>query len=361
MSRGSGFTPRGKVQAKGKGEMEMYLAFPRASISMFRQVHDTIGEAWAHYLLAMSLIGEDRIRADSLTRHALELMEACSPPDHAMLLSYWGLMRNNDGAVRVALEIQTEAAARAREQGLTFLLAIAWSTIGTIQWTLGDFPAALSSYVESLKHDEAIGCRDGICASENNIGCIYREMGEPGQALPHFQRSYEIAVEMNSPDRIIAGLNDIGLCDLHAGNALVALEKFSTALDRCPEVKGSLGQQGYDYRITESQRNIGLAKAALGDMQGAILAFGSSVATGDAGGLQHDAANSRIKYADVLMAASGAQLAKAGHHRDWANAMATDLYRTAADSAEARGWLPLRRDALKGLATVYELMGDRSA
>ncbi len=320
------------------------------ALRLARKAGDRNGEAHCLVKMAFALLGTDRPKADSCIQQAIELMvEHGTKGELAQAILSEADMLNFDGESKRALELFDLASRTAVEGGALFWHALAESNKGYVYWDLGNYPMAMDRMVTALGQFEAIGYQDGICVNENNIGCLYREMGDKQSALEHFQRSYEIALRINVPDRIIAGLNDIGLLELDQGEARSALVKFTEALRRCPEVEGAFGAQALSSRLTECHRNIGRARAALGDLPGAIHAFEESERIAEQGGQLFEATLTRCRHAEALLASDPSR-----------PEVAIQLYSRVANDAEESGWLNLNRDALQGLSDAYERLGDRT-
>ncbi len=313
-----------------------------------REAGDRREEARCLVLMVSELMATDRLAADSCMQQAIALMTAHGTKGElAELIGVEGNALLNDGKSKLALERFDLAARTAEEGGAVFQLTLWEDNKGYAYWNLGNYPLAMDLMVKALRKYEALGYKDGTCATENNVGCLYREMNDHANALQHFRRSYEIAVSIGSTDRIIAGLNDIGGEELAQGDARSALVKFTEALRLSPQVERTFGTNGMNSRLAESNRNIGMAKAALGDIPGASAAFEASMRISDEGGLQLDAATTRTRYADALRKATPPRPERAGQ-----------LYEQVNDSAAANGWLNLQRDALNGLYEVHQLLGD---
>jgi len=333
-------------QYAGRSKAQGHLI--EEALRLARKTGDEYEEAFCLLPVALPLMGVDQVRADSCLQQATRAITVQGTPGElAMVLTITAGMLYHSGDTHRSFELFDRASRKAIEGGARFQQALCEGMIGNLYWDLGNYPMAMGRMITALKQYEAVNYLDGICATENNIGCLYREMGDMQSALQHFQNSYVLALKLNMPDRIIAGLNDIGLLELGKGDAKAALIKFTEALHRCPEVEGAFGPQGLCFRLAESHRNIGGAKAALGDMIGASSAFEASARIADQGGLQLEATKTRVMHAEALLAATPSRPERA-----------IQLYKQAADDADKNGWLNLHRDALQGLSEAHERLDD---
>ena len=317
-------------------------------LTLFRVVGDPVGESWALIMIALKWNGVDQARSDSLIRRALELTDRPGlRSEYAANSLRPALLAHTRGDLPLATVLYEKAIGPLEKEGCSHYVAAATSTLGEWYRYWGDFVQAIKYHTAGLQAYEQMDRQLDVSQSENNIGCIYREMGDLEQAVPHFERAYGIALGLNSPNEILAGLNDLGLVDLARNQPQAALAKFNAAWPLCPQVEPIRGMIMVVFRRMECQRNIGLAKAALGDMNGAIAALETSEHEDTISQLRSEVAITRIALAGVLL-----QVVRPQYER------AVSLYHQAADSAKANGWVNQQRDALLGLSNTHAQMGD---
>ncbi len=64
--------------------------------------------------------------------------------------------------------------------------------LGQAKRNLGEVREALDLYIEALQRYEEVGDRQGLAATLNNIGGVYRSRGSLDQALDYFQQALPI-------------------------------------------------------------------------------------------------------------------------------------------------------------------------
>src|ERR1700741_3158598 len=72
--------------------------------------------------------------------------------------------------------------------------ALAFGTQGSAFMVLGNYPKALSAYLNALKVNEQIGDKRGIASSNNNIGLVYQEQKNYSKAMEYYQKCLEISM-----------------------------------------------------------------------------------------------------------------------------------------------------------------------
>jgi tetratricopeptide (TPR) repeat protein len=89
---------------------------------------------------------------------------------------------------------------------------LCFNRIGNAQLTNGNYAKAMEAFLQSLKLYESVNDLSGMGRNTNNIGYIYRNMGEYSQALAYGKRSKQIfeKIDNKKGDGIALCLNNIG-------------------------------------------------------------------------------------------------------------------------------------------------------
>ncbi|MGD9707556.1 MAG: tetratricopeptide repeat protein [Candidatus Delongbacteria bacterium] len=140
------------------------------------------------------------------------------------------------------------------------LLGIIFNNIGYIYRLLGDNEKAIIHYKESLKIRKDINDRMGVGQSLNNIGMFYSRQGFLEKGMKYFLRSVKIYEEISNRKGLSASYQNIGASYSMIGeknkdpeNFREALDYFSKALDirtmlnEKPEMSGLLLWTGKTY------------------------------------------------------------------------------------------------------------------
>ena len=138
---------------------------------------------------------------------------------------------------------------------LTFSLIIWWiaaslNNVGALYKSLGDIPKALDYYHNCLKIQESIKNKNGIAYALSNIGDVYNDQGEPNKALEYYNKSLVIWKEINDKSGVARALDNIGSMYNAQGDYDNALTFCENGLKLRKEADDKQG-------IIESLKNIG--------------------------------------------------------------------------------------------------------
>ena len=147
--------------------------------------------------------------------------------------------------------------------------ADAYNNIGVVYRDLGDYDKALEYYFKALEiTKEVLGEKHPDTASSyNNIGAVYHKLGDYDKALEFYNKALEIrkdVLEENHPDTA-SSYNNIGVVYSNLGDYKKALEYYIKALEIFKEV---LGEKHRD--TAGSYDNIGIVYHKLGDYDKAL-------------------------------------------------------------------------------------------
>jgi tetratricopeptide (TPR) repeat protein len=155
------------------------------------------------------------------------------------------------------------------------------NNLGAIYKNLGQYQKAIDFYQQSLAIKKQIGDRDGEATSLNNLGLVYDYLGQYQKAIDFYQQSVAIAKQIGESSIEARSLNNLGAAYDRLGQYQKAIDFYRQALemqekigDRQGEAK-SLNNLGIVYtNLRQYQRAINLHQQSLaidkqiGDRQG---------------------------------------------------------------------------------------------
>jgi len=204
-----------------------------------------------------------RVAGESFFREAEELQNGTQEDKRKSIEKY-----------HEALESYRRVSNRSRE-------AVALNNIGLVYRSLGEMQKALEKYSEALPIFRAVGDRGGEAGALNNIGMVYRSLGEMQKALEKFNEALPIFRAVGDRGGEAVALNNIGLIYQSLGEMQKALEKFNESL----LIRRAVGDRGGE---AVTLNNIGLIYRSLGEMQKALEKLNEALpirrAVGDRGG-----------------------------------------------------------------------------
>jgi CHAT domain-containing protein len=144
--------------------------------------------------------------------------------------------------------------------------------IGNVYKALGNYAQALEQYQKSMAIREAIGDKAGIARSLHNLGNVQMVQGDYAQALKYLQQSLAISEPMGDNDADSDTLNDMGYASKLQGN-------YAQALDFAGRAMVLAKQYDHSFEISRSQNLAGLSYRGLNQFTAARQAFGEAIAT----------------------------------------------------------------------------------
>jgi len=152
-----------------------------------------------------------------------------------------------------AFRLQRKAYKISKEFQLPLLEVIALNTSGLTFWTLGKHQKALKELNTALSIARKIkGREDEVASTLNNIGIIYREMGNYPRALGVFHEALDIDEQLKSEWAISYDLRNMAQTYIKSGKVEKAIPLLKTAIEKA----ASIGN-----RINEAKAILGLANA----------------------------------------------------------------------------------------------------
>ena len=137
---------------------------------------------------------------------------------------YYGLIDRFEGNYMDALDHLEKYVKYFKEKGDLKLEAFGWFQIGAVQMQLGDFDKSMVAQEYVLKNYEERENWNGVVATLNSIGIIYKKIGKYNQAIETYQK----AIALN--DRFNLG-RDLTYIRSNMGNAYSELKEYDKALN----------------------------------------------------------------------------------------------------------------------------------
>src|SRR6266542_3837383 len=204
-----------------------------------------------------------RVAAESLYREAELLSQGTLEEKRKCIEKY-----------QEVLELYQRAGA-SREEAATL------NDIGWVYRSLGETQKGLDKYNEALPIRRATGDRRGEAVTLNNIGAVYQSLGETRKALDKYNEALPIRRTVGDRRGEAVTLNSIGAVYQSLGETRKALEKYNEALS----ISQAIGDRSMEGRTLH---NIGAAYNSLGEAQKALEMYNEALpirrAVGDRNG-----------------------------------------------------------------------------
>ena len=123
----------------------------------------------------------------------------------------------------------------------------------------GCYARALEHFYRAHELYTAVGDSRGTAMSMNNIGVVYRAMGEAGAAIPFFEDALRIYRGLGEPDRVRRTLSNLAAAQIDAGDTVSAGRNIDEAL--------KIENRGKPFAPAMTVKGILLARQ--GDVKGA--------------------------------------------------------------------------------------------
>ncbi len=153
-----------------------------------------------------------------------------------------GIIAKNRGNYAKALEYYNEvldirkklhpstASDEARKESL-IKMGDALMNIGNVNYSMGDYPDALTNYNESLAYYDSVSHQEGISSCYNNIGNIFEEQENYDKAIEYYHQALDINLKLNEVRNLGTIYNNIGEISLKKSNLKMARDYFMKSLN----------------------------------------------------------------------------------------------------------------------------------
>jgi tetratricopeptide (TPR) repeat protein len=145
-------------------------------------------------------------------------------------------------------------------------IASSFNNIGGIYREQGNYGEAIHYYSKSLQIQKEIGDKKGIATSLNNIGIIYDDQGDYARAIEYYVKSLKSYEEIGFKKAIASSLNNIGGIYKEQGDYLKAIDYYNKSLKIDEEIGNKKG-------IASTYNNIGILYKEKGDHTKALDYF----------------------------------------------------------------------------------------
>ena len=235
----------------------------------------------------------DQNKVDSL----LNELQAAKNDTNKVNLFYilsWEYMRVNSD---LAMEFAKDGYKLAKKLNFKRGISDCLNNMGSIYKNIGDYDEAIKNYKKSLILNKEIKDKEGISSCLGNIGIIYYFKGDYSEAIKYFQESMGIFKEIGHKKGVSACLTNIGNIYKDQGKYPKAIEYYQKAMKICEETEDSRG-------VSSCLSNIGLVHYYLNHYSQAIEYFQKSQKLkkefGDKKGISACLNNVGLIYADLM-------------------------------------------------------------
>ncbi len=135
--------------------------------------------------------------------------------------------------------------------------------IGLLNWSTGDYPAAIDQHNKALEIFQSIGDKKNEATACNNIGISFHHLGNLDTALEYHLRSLAIREEIDDRRKIASSLGNIGSVYYQRGDTVKALEYFFRTLDISRDLNTS-------WSSADVYSNIGSTYHIMGEYEKAL-------------------------------------------------------------------------------------------
>lgn len=96
---------------------------------------------------------------------------------------------------------------------------------------LGDYPRALEGNRRIVEIGRDTGLRSAEALGHNNLGALLYSLGDPGEALAHFEQARRILEQEGDLRESIVAARNVGVCEVTLGRTRAALERMDGLLE----------------------------------------------------------------------------------------------------------------------------------
>lgn len=186
---------------------------------------------------------------------------------HSLGRLYW-----SQGRYEQSLEYYQKALKIREEAGDRFGVGQTLNNLGNVYKALGRYEQALESHLKRLKLAEEMGVKEGLSTSLSNLADVYRRQGRPDLALEHLRKSLRLREEMGDRRGICVVLSKLAELYEDEGN-------YPEMLDAGRRAAGLAEEINAPEELWKGQEQVGRALRALGQPAEARRSFLAAVAT----------------------------------------------------------------------------------
>lgn len=150
-------------------------------------------------------------------------MEMKEPVFAAIALKEQGTSFYVRGLFKEALELYNRALKEFKKLKSEKHISGTENNIGLIYREMGNHRLAIHYFMKSLRYDEKVKNYDGVATSYNNIGTIYVEQNDPDKGMSYFKKAYKLHLKSKNLDGASLCLNNIASIYINAGEYKTAI------------------------------------------------------------------------------------------------------------------------------------------
>ena len=262
---------------QAQGLYEQALDNYRRSRALSEEIGDRTGVARAVYNIGAVYNFQGRY-AEALScfqesiRIGEELGAAADKRDLAYNFHSLGRLYWSQGRYEQSLEYYHKALKIREEVNDRFGLGQTLTNLGNVYKAMGRYEQALESYRRRLKLAEEMGVKEGLASSFGNLADVYRQQGRPDLALEHLRKSLRLREEMGDRRGICLVLSKLVELYEDEGDYPEMLDAGRRAAALAEEINAP-------EELWKGQEQVGRALRALGQTAEARRSFHAAIAT----------------------------------------------------------------------------------
>ncbi len=250
-----------------------------------------------------------------------------------------GLILETQGDYSGALKRYMEASALfSKTEEKNEKLALSYTNLGNVYYTLGRFDKALDYLSQALKIHEKTGDSTGLSKSYNNIGNVFLSLRDFKVASDYYHKAENINKRQNNLKSLSTSYNNLGIAMQGMGNIKEALEYNRLSIETARRVNDQGG-------IISSLLNIGNIYQDEGDLTQSLINYKEALRLSN---------SYRDGYLHTSLLTSLGGLKIKQNELD----EAISLLNEALDFAEKSGSAILLQEIYTNLAKAWEAKGD---
>jgi len=212
------------------------------------------------------------------------------------------------------------------------------NNLGLLYKAMGNNALSLECHQQALKIDEKMNSQEGIASQYTNLAINYMNLGKIKESLEYSQKSYLISEKIGNKKFIVANLGNIGIVYSHTGHPKEALECYFKAI----ALNENIGDLESNIMLFS---NIGNLYQATGEPQLAILNYEKAYAIAEK---LDDTTNMTTNLVNLGVV-----------NKDFGNSsQALEYYKKAYNLAELQGNLKIMGTVLGNIGIIHRINGE---
>jgi CHAT domain-containing protein/Tfp pilus assembly protein PilF len=258
--------------------------------------------------------------------------------NEAIVLGYLANCQRRLGNLKQAADLAQNALSMKEALGDRDEIGKTHNQLGLIYWDLADYPTAIRHLQQAITIGKELDDAQLEGSANNNLGLVFDEQGDYTQSLEHYHRALDLDRSSHFERGESDALGNIGGVSLQLGRYREALEWYRQAL----AISERLGLKPSQ---AEDLEDIALCLEGIGEVDESIKAFDQALRISHEAGLVKEEADARR--------GKGTTLGGLGRYD-----AALEEYAKAQRSYEGAGLKRELVDLLIEMGQIYELLGD---